>query len=156
MNKYKALNRKTLVEDYRILDVFYGGSEWFVTRTYKNKGGYDSFSTIHVSNKNGSNSINFTGENGKTVTIDLLRLVYVWFFDDLTEDDAVILVDGNKKNLAITNIKKVSREEAARMKARTKEEAEADGRENAERLKEIGVGVPVKRRIRKPKKGGKK
>ena len=151
MNKYKALNRKTLIEDYRILDVFYDGSEWIVTRTYKNRGGYDSVSTIHASKNKGSKAICFTGENGKTVNVDLLRLVYVWFFDDLTEDDAVVLIDGDKKNLAITNIKKVSREEAAMMKARTREEAEADARENAERLKEIGVGVPVKRRIRKPK-----
>ena len=152
MNKYKALTRKMLMEEYRIQDIFYNSptKEWVVLRSAGESSGYQVPTAVKA-RPNGKSYALALSQNGKTVYLDLLRAVYVWFFEDLTENDAIILIDGNRENIAITNLRKVSREDVKFYDARSKEEATADGYVNMNRLKEIGVGYVAVRRKRKPK-----
>ena len=148
MNKYKALTKDTLMIEYRIADIFYNSptKEWVILRSSKSSKGYQA-PTVVKPRPNGKSSLSIQFSlDGKGVTLDLARVVYVWFFEDLTEDDAIVHIDGNKSNVAITNLKKVSRQEARAYESRSRDEASADAFYNLEKLKEIGVGyVPIRR-----------
>ena len=152
MNKYKPLTKKILTDDYRIHDIFYhsDSGEWVILRN-SGKEGFQPPVAIKA-RANGTTPSFFFTANGKTVCLDLLRVVYVWFFEDLGEDDAVVLIDGDRRNVAITNMKKVTREEARAYENRSRKEAEAEGEANLEKLKGIGVGYEPIRRIRQPRK----
>ena len=155
MNKYKALTRDALMNEYRIADIFYNSptKEWVILRSSRNTEGYQQ-PTVVKPRPNGKSSLSIQFSlDGKGVTLDLARVVYVWFFEDLTEDDAIVHTDGNKSNVAITNLKRVTRQEARAYESRSREEASADALENLEQLREIGVGyVPIRRPEKKPRK----
>ena len=153
MNKYKPLTKKMLTEEYRIQNIFYHSisKEWVILRDPATGSGYQPQRAAKAT-PNGNNLAVSLYVNGKYVRLDLARIVYVWFFEDLTEEDAVVFIDGDRHNLAMTNLRKVTREEARAYENRSKKEAQAEGEANLENLKGIGVGYEPIRRVKYPQK----
>ena len=82
---------------------------------------------------NGVPSLAFS-VNGKTIQLSLARVIYVWYFRDIYEDEVIAFVDGNSRRLDVENIVCVSLDEAKRMSSRTAEQCATDWAEHARKF----------------------
>ena len=132
MKKAKGLTKEYLKE-IGIESLRSGSEGWIATRTFKTPAGTVQTSQIRQRSNNGTPSLSLT-VGGKAVTLSLARVIYVWFFDDLGEGQAIAYVDGDPKHLELANLVRVTSEKAAEMAKRTPEQCAADWQAHQQRF----------------------
>lgn len=129
----KALT-KSYLQEIGITALYQGkDGTWAATRSFRTGSGSLQSSQVRQRMNNGVPSLAFS-VNGKTIQLSLARVIYVWYFRDIYEDEVIAFVDGNSKRLDVENIVCVSLDEAKRMSSRTAEQCAADWAEHARKF----------------------
>lgn len=129
----KALTKKALLSYGFVTMTYEEGRGWAVSREFRTASGSLQTSTVRQRMNNGIPSLTFTFQ-GKQVNLTAARAAYVWYFRDIYEDESVVPMDGNQKNVSLTNIVCVKREVAAEMARRSPEKCAADAEEYRKRI----------------------
>lgn len=145
----KPLTKKTL-EGYGFSTVFFDASEkkWKVMRQYETKGG-----TLQPSVIKTDGGMMFFCFKGKVIKLDLNRFLWVWFFEDLGSEDAIVHINHKKTDYRLENLKKVTVKEAISWDLMDLSDIMAEVQSQEQLLDRLGIGKtkPVRRK-KYPKK----